>query len=303
MSSSKVYLYAFISMTFWALSFVWYKEAFLSYGPVTVVFFRMVISVSILFLILLFTGKKILPAKSDFKWLFLISFFEPFCYFMGEGYGMLYVSPTTGAIIISTVPLLTPVFLLFFGIKEKISFANFFGIVVSFIGIIFVVTSDGTSLSASGKGVTLLFVAVVSAILFSIVLKKIGAKYNSIVIVFWQNLMAIFMFLPFFIALELNSFINSTHEAVSYTAILKLGAFPSTISFVLFIPVVTYLGAAKANTFTNLIPVVTAIFSFLFFGEEFGITKVIGIFAVITGLFISQIKITNKKIEGVPVYE
>jgi len=301
LSSTKIYIYAFISMSFWALSFVWYKDAFISYQPTTVILLRMIISVAILFFILVLTGKKIIPQLSDFKWLFLLSFFEPFCYFMGEGYGMQHVSPTTGAIIISTIPLLTPLFLLVLGVKEKLSFANFAGIVLSFTGIIFVVLSEGGSVSASGKGVSLLFIAVVSAIFFSIVLKKVGPKYNSIVIVFWQNLMAVFMFLPVFLIFELNSFLNSTHEFAAYSAILKLGIFPSTISFVLFIPVVTQIGAAKANTFTNLIPVITAIFSFFFFGEQFGIIKIVGVLAVITGLFISQIKFKGKKIEEVPI--
>ncbi len=301
MSTPKIYLYAFVSMSFWALSFVWYKDAFISYQPTTVVLLRMIISVTILFLILIITGRKILPDKSDFKWLFLISFFEPFCYFMGEGYGMQHVSPTTGAIIISTIPLLTPLFLFILGVKEKVSIANFIGIVLSFVGIIFVVLSDGGSFAASARGVLLLFIAVVSAILFSIVLKKVGSKYNSIMIVFWQNFMAVFMFLPVFLIFELNSFLNSSHEAVAYTAILKLGVFPSTISFVLFIPVVAHIGAAKANTFTNLIPVITAIFSFFFFGEEFGTIKVIGVLAVITGLFVSQVKFRGKKFEEVPI--
>jgi drug/metabolite transporter (DMT)-like permease len=219
---------------------------------------------------------------------------------MGEGFGMQHVSPTTGAIIISTIPLLTPVFLFVLGVKEKVSLTNFIGIIISFAGIVFVVLSEGGSLSASWKGVSLLFIAVVSAIFFSIILKKVGPKYNSIVIVFWQNLMAVFMFLPFFIIFELNSFINSNHEFISYSAILKLGVFPSTISFVLFIPVITFIGATKANTFTNLIPVITAIFSFFFFGEQFSAIKIIGIITVISGLFISQIKFSNKKIEEVP---
>ena len=290
MSSARIYTYAFISMSFWALSFVWYKDAFISYQPTTVILLRMIISVLILFSILILTGRKILPEKSDFKWLFLISFFEPFCYFMGEGYGMQHVTPTTGAIIISTIPLLTPMFLFVLGVKEKLSFANFAGIVLSFTGIVFVVLSDGGSVSASGKGVSLLFIAVISAIFFSVVLKKVGHKYNSIVIVFWQNFMAIFMFLPVFLIFELNSFLNSTHEFAAYSAILKLG---------LFIPVVTHIGAAKANTFPNLIPVITAIFSFFFFGEEFGAIKVIGVLAVIAGLFISQIKFKSKDIQEV----
>jgi drug/metabolite transporter (DMT)-like permease len=116
------------------------------------------------------------------------------------------------------------------------------------------------------------------------------------VIVFWQNVIAVFFFLPLFLVAELNGFLLSGHDPVSYFAILKLGILPSTVSFILFIPVVNFLGAAKANMFTNLIPVITAVFSFFFFNEDFTLLKLVGIGAVIAGLFLSQTKFRNKKL-------
>ena len=77
-------------------------------------------------------------------------------------------------------------------------------------------------------------------------------------------------------------------------AVIKLGVFPSTISFALFIPVVAKIGAAKANSLANLIPVVTAVFSVIFLGEQFSTLKILGMIIVITGLFISQIKFKKK---------
>lgn len=298
MSQIKIYFCAVVSMTFWALSFVWYKDAFLSYGPVTIIFFRLVLSVFLLVLATRIFRKKLTLEKGDFKYMALISFFEPFCYFLGEGYGMQHVSPTTGAIIISTIPLLTPFVLMMMKLKEKLHLKNFIGMVISFAGIVLVVTNDDASLSASLKGVSLLFVAVISAIFFSIILKKVGNKYNSMVIVFWQNIISAFYFLPLFLILELENFIASSHEPAAYLAILKLGTFPSTISFILFIPVVTYLGATKANTFANLIPVITAAFSFFYLGEQFGVVKIIGVITVISGLFFSQVNFIKNKPQG-----
>lgn len=299
MSSVKIYLFAFVSMTFWALSFVWYKDAFLSYGPVTIIFFRLLISVSLLTVISIVIRKKLMLESGDIKLLVLLAFFEPFCYFLGEGYGMQYVSPTTGAIIISTIPLFTPFFLAAIGKKERISIVNFAGMIISFAGIVMVVTGENSGISVSIKGVVLLFVAVISAIFFSIVLKSVASKYDSVVIVFWQNLLAAVMFAPLFLMLEMNSFLHSEHKIEAVEAVLKLGIFPSTISFLLFIPVVSFLGATKANTFANLIPVITAIFSFFYLGEQFGFIKGTGVAIVISGLFISQIKFIKTKTQEV----
>ncbi|HSW61011.1 MAG TPA: DMT family transporter [bacterium] len=298
MSQIKIYLFALISMTFWALSFVWYKDAFLSYGPITIIFFRLILSVTLLLMITKIFKKNLRLERNDYKYMALLSFFEPFCYFLGEGFGMQYVSPTTGAIIISTIPLITPFVLMLMNLKETIHFKNFIGMVISFAGIILVVTSDNASFSASLKGISLLFVAVISAIFFSIILKKVGNRYNSMVIVFWQNIFSLFYFLPLFLTLELESFLSSSHEPAAYFAIIKLGTFPSTISFILFIPVVTYLGASKANAFANLIPVITAIFSYFYLGEQFLPLKALGVATVIGGLFFSQMRFIKTKTLG-----
>jgi drug/metabolite transporter (DMT)-like permease len=286
-------------MTFWALSFVWYKDAFISYGPVTIIFFRLILSVSLLLIVTRIIRKDLRLEKKDYRYMALLSFFEPFCYFLGEGFGMQHVSPTTGAIIISTIPLITPFVLMLMNLKETIHFKNFLGMMISFAGIILVVTSDNASFAASLKGVSLLFVAVISAIFFSIILKKVGNRYNSMVIVFWQNIFSVLYFMPLFLALELESFMASSHEPAAYLAIIKLGTFPSTISFILFIPVVTYLGATKANAFANIIPVITAIFSYFYLGEQFSLLKILGVAAVITGLFFSQMRFIKTKIAEV----
>ncbi|HQO91088.1 MAG TPA: DMT family transporter [bacterium] len=295
MSQIKIYSFAFISMTFWALSFVWYKDAFISYGPVTIIFFRLILSVSLLLITAKIIRKDLRIEKKDYRYMALLSFFEPFCYFLGEGFGMQHVSPTTGAIIISTIPLITPFVLMLMNLKETIHFKNFLGMMISFTGIILVATSDNASFAASLKGVSLLFVAVISAVFFSIILKKVGNRYNSMVIVFWQNIFSVLYFMPLFLALELESFMASSHEPAAYLAIIKLGTFPSTVSFILFIPVVTYLGATKANAFTNIIPVITAIFSYFYLGEQFSLLKILGVAAVITGLFFSQIRFLKTK--------
>ena len=50
------------------------------------------------------------------------------------------------------------------------------------------------------------------------------------------------------------------------------------------------LGASKANVYSNLIPVFTAIFSYLLAIEEMTAFKIIGIFVVVIGLVLSQLK-------------
>ena len=120
----KIYTAIVLSMVFFALPFVWFKVANVSYGPLTIVLARLVISSAIL---LVFTKLTVLwkrPDKKDFKYILLLAFFEPFLYFMGESYGLQYISSTVGAVIIATIPLVAP-FAAFFFFKERITLRNF----------------------------------------------------------------------------------------------------------------------------------------------------------------------------------
>jgi len=104
MTKLRIYAAIILAMIFWALSFIWFKIANESFRPITIVFFRLVIAVVILFLYLSATGSIGKIRKGDRKLFILLSVFEPFLYFIGESYGLTYVSATVGSVIISTIP-------------------------------------------------------------------------------------------------------------------------------------------------------------------------------------------------------
>lgn len=72
-------------------------------------------------------------------------------------------------------------------------------------------------------------------------------------------------------------------------AIVYLAVFASTLAFIFFTYSVRQFGITKANMFTNTIPVFTAIFAWLILGDVINLQKIIGIFVVISGLFVAQI--------------
>jgi drug/metabolite transporter (DMT)-like permease len=69
-----------------------------------------------------------------------------------------------------------------------------------------------------------------------------------------------------------------------------LAIFGSTLAFILYNHSIKNLGASKANIFTNIIPVLTAVFSFYILNEEMTFRKVTGIAVVLAGLLLSQLK-------------
>lgn len=72
------------AMIFFALSFVWFKVANVSYGPLTIILFRLAISSVLLLCFTHLTRKLILPRRGEWPLICLLGFFEPFLYFMFE---------------------------------------------------------------------------------------------------------------------------------------------------------------------------------------------------------------------------
>lgn len=296
MKKFRIYGAVVLSMIFWSFSFIWFKVANEYYRPVTIVFIRLVISVVLLTSYLLFTGKFMKIKKEDRRFFFLLALFEPFLYFLGESFGLTYVSATVGSVIISTIPVVATLGAWIL-LKERLKLINYAGIILSFIGIIvFVLNRDG-SLSFNVKGLLLLSFAVISAVGYNLTLSRLVSHYTPVYIVNVQNTLGALFFLPVFLIFDLKSFINASHSLISFKPIIELSLFASCGAFILYAFSVRNLGVTKANVFSNCIPVFTAFFSFLLMGERLAIQHIAGMIIVLTGLFLSQIHPKIKDID------
>jgi drug/metabolite transporter (DMT)-like permease len=273
---------------FWGFTFVVFKYANVSFRPISIVFFRLSVSIFFLFGFALLFKRLNRIRRKDQKWLLLLALMEPFFYFLGEAYGLTRVTATTGAIIISTIPLIIP-FASFYLFKERLTPMNYLGLVISFGGVLLVVLNRSGGLVADWKGVLLMFMAVFSAVGYTMVVKKLADDYTPITITAYQGLYGLVMFIPLFLIIELPHLDFSLVNTSSLLAVGYLGVFGSGICFILITIGIRELGAARANIFGNLIPVVTAIVSFFLLKESMPLLKILGIFIVILGLFLSQI--------------
>lgn len=290
-----IYFFATLSMLFWGLSFVWVKIVYLYYRPFTVVTIRLFLATFLLLLYQYLIKDKQKISIYDLPKFLLLAFFEPFCYFLGESFGMQYVSSTLASIIIATIPVFSPIFSFLF-YREKLTKFGVLGLIISVLGIIILVVDRNFNFNAPIKGILLLLFAVVSAIGYGIVAKKLTFMYNSVTIIKYQNAFGFIYFIPFFIIFDLNHFLSIKPDLRLIVNILALTIFASVFAFVLFTKVLKELGINSANIFTNLIPIFTAIFSFFILKENFNLQKIIGIFLVIFGVFISQAKLNKKEL-------
>ena len=295
MKRPLIYTGITLAMLFWSLSFIGYKVAFHYFQPMALIFFRMVLSALFMALLIRVTGWSEKIHRSDYKRFLFMALFEPLLYFLGESYGMKMVTATTGSVIVSTIPLLVPVaaWLLY---RERISWIKVFGLIVSFAGVILVLMGPGFKIEAKPLGVALMFMAVFSAVCYSIVIVDLAKKYKPLTIVQMQSFLGALLFLPIFLATDLKATLQITPGWDVVLPLLFLAIFPSSLSFVFFTAAVREIGITRANAFCNFIPVFTALISFLFLGETFGAAKLAGIPIVIAGLMLAQLSLKKNSL-------
>ena len=283
-------------MIFWSFSFIWFKVANKTFHPITIVFIRLLFSVILMTVFLIVTRNYMKIKKTDRKLFLILALFEPFFYFLGESFGLTYVSATVCSVLISTIPVFATLgaWLIF---KERLKVINYAGIVISFIGvIIFVLNSDG-SISFNIKGLGLLTLAVLSAVGYSLTLSRLVGTYTPVYIVNVQNLIGAILFLPLFLIFDFKHFISTPFTFNMFKPIIELSIFASCGAFILFAYSVRNMGITRANVFSNIIPVFTALFSFILIGEKLTFQNVLGMAIVIAGLFMSQMNGHNKNID------
>ncbi len=282
-----IYAAMVAAMVFWAFSFIWTKMVLVHYRPFTILLVRLVLSVLVMAVLDRWLRRIQRIERAHLKHILLLSFLQPFVYFVGETYALDYVSSTVAAVCVATIPLFAPsVSYLFFG--ERVRPFNFAGIVISIAGVVMVVLRDDAAWAASLTGFLFLLLAVVTALAYSVLLIRLPGNYNVYSIIYYQNLVGIGWFLIAFLCFDLGHARAAGIHWEALPPLLALAVFASSLAFVFFTHGIRKLGITKANACTNIIPVFTAIFAFLLLGERFSLLNIAGMLLVIVGLFMSQ---------------
>jgi drug/metabolite transporter (DMT)-like permease len=283
-------------MIIWGSSFVFTKICLQNLDPIALIWLRLFISLFALIPIVFLFYRDALKFKwKDLKYVGLLAFFEPFLYFLGENFSLVYLSASLVSVIIATIPIFTTVFALLF-FKEKLNIINMFGIAVSICGTTFILLRDNSGFdTVNVHGVLLAFLSVFSATCYIIILKKLLRNYNPIALLVWQNTIGCILFTPLFLGFsDLNATCNSLFTVsgeegvLLWAALLILSFLCSAIAFLFFANAIKIGGIAKTNVFSNIVPIVTFILAAVAGQEYFSFIKLIAVFIVVAGLILAQ---------------
>lgn len=290
-----VYLQLVLAMLFYGVSFVSTKTVLQEFGPVTILATRL--ALSSLFLIVL---DRIIPSReqlrrwplaSDLRWILLLTLFQPLLYFLAENYGLQTVSATIASIIIATIPVFTPILARPF-LGERIGVGGVVGVILSLVGVAIIVlerpdATGATTAQFTTGGLLLLFGAVLAAVGYTVVVRRLPGRYRPLSIVKMQSIIGLPIFLVMALAIDGVPRVLPSLEVGIHLAYLAI--FPSSLAFVFFSTGIRKLGASRANVFTNLVPGFTAITAWILLGEQFSAQKLIGMAVVVAGVLTAQL--------------
>ena len=294
-----VHLAGIFAMVLWGMSFVWSTQVYKNLNPTATIFLRLVVA-TVFFTAILFIFRLNETIHKEHLRLFaLAALFEPFLYFIFEGYGLKHTSPIIGSTIVATIPLVTPIAAFFF-LKERLTAMNIAGLFISFAGVIVMLINKNLEFTASPKGILFLCITVLVAVAYSIALIRLTKIYKPLTITWMQNIIGMIYFIPLVIVMERYEPSNFANWKEYIVPVICLGVFCSAIAYALWAFAYSKLGASRANVYANLIPVFTAIFSYFIIQETLTRNKIIGIVLVVGGLVLSQIKKTrDSKFKGI----
>ena len=295
-----------VSMIIWSVSGIAIKHALLVLPPLTMIVMRFIPSVLLMLVIGLACRKSTLFGlqkidRKDWPLFFIAGFCQPFLYYLLETftYDALH-SPTIAETLLSTSPLISPIFAAVL-LRERVTRNNIIGILVSTAGV-FALTLIGSKDYSIGSywGILLAFAAVSAAVIDSIMMRKVPAKYTSLTFIFYAQVVSLLFFIPLWWCKEGPQTLQSldwsqladisSQLSVALGCVAYLTVFASVIAFILFCSALRKVGVTQANAFNNIRPAFTALWMFLFFGEHLPIGKWIGMVLIIIGLFVCQKK-------------
>ena len=288
-----IYIKLILAAFFWASSAIAGKLILETFLPSQVTLLRFGVATLILVLFVLYTKKKIkISLKEHLKLALLGVVGVTFCYyFYFEGLNL--SSALNAGLIEATIPLIT--LAISIGIKEeKFNVRNSMGFLLAYIGVIIVVTKLDFSVIVDSNynfGDLLLLISTLCFGVYNIFVKKLEFSFESqkikLLYIFMYGSIALLPWIYFDISQQNVDWSLSLYDA-GLVVTLSLGA--SVLAYMFFNEGIKELGASKASSFINLVPILTIVMAIGILKEEPTLSQIIGSIAILLGVYVSQNK-------------
>ena len=273
----------------WSSTSLVTKATYAQVSPLAFVFARFSIALTIAFVVLFVRqrGGQWRVDRADwprFVWAGLTGYTF---YQVGFALGLERTSPFSSTLLIAMAPLFTLLFLA--AMREPTPLRVWLGIAVALTGMAIFLLDKRGDLSGSLTGDLFSAAAGASFAVYGIINRPLVARYPAETYSAWAVLAGAVPLL----VLSLPAAIEQPWASVSRETgfgIVYLAIFPVYLAYILWNWSVARRGIAAVSASTLLAPVVSGVFSAIFFDEVFGPLKLLGAALVLAGLIIVRLR-------------
>ena len=278
-----VYIAAFVIVVIWGCTFVQTKVLINSgLRPDEIFVLRFVIAY---LLILPFSWRRLfLDSFKDELVAILLGLTGGSLYFLTENYALVYGYCSNVSLIVCLTPLVTAIIVGWFYPAERLGKAGIVGSLVALVGMALVVFNGNFVLKLSPLGDVLAFAACLCWALYSLLIKRLSAKYGNMLItrkVFGYGLLTM---LPLMLARGVNYDAVVDGGVQVWGNVLFLGCVASMLCFLGWNWCLDRLGTVRATNFIYLNPIIAIVSSAIVLDERVTWVAITGAVLILAGL-------------------
>jgi len=200
----------------------------------------------------------------------------------------------SGVLMISTIPVWIIFISSILGIEKTNKF-QIFGVILSLIGVIFIITKSDLNLIKNldfNKGDLIMASGMFAWALYSALLKKKSYEISQITLLEVVIILGLLFLVPiYFLEMSLgNPLIINKPFVLTLTYVV---IFPGLAAFFFWIKGISIIGANRAGVFLHLMPIFGSLMAIILFKEKFMFYHLLGALFIIAGITLSNKKIKN----------
>jgi len=267
--------------------------------PFTFAFFRFLLASTVLLTLAKLRGNKTPVDRKDWPRIFLLAVliipFNQTLFLVGQSM----TAAGHGAVLFASTPIWVYILAMIF-LGEKFMLFRTLGIIMAIVGVCVVMSVGALEVGTEYLlGDAIVLVSVLAWALYTVVAKPLVGKYGALKLTAYALSIGSALYFPWGLYRAIQ-FDYSGVTLGAWLSVVYLAVGLSIVVYVLWFWLLKYMEATRVAVYHNIQPIVASVVAYLWLGESLGATFIIGGMIVISGVVISELKVTprRKRIAG-----
>lgn len=288
MSKTLPYFAGLTFSSIFGFSFLFTREALDYVEPIFLLGYRFFTAALVMTILWVFGRIKVQFKGKKKGTLLLLALFQPILYFLLETTGVQKTSASESGLMISLIPIMVTL-LAFLFLKEHPSPAQFFFILLSVFGVVFILLmKERVVIESSLIGYLYLGGAVLMAAFYNILSRYLSFKYTPVELTFimmWSGALVFNSMALYQVQGDVMGYFTPLQTTPLLWAVLYLGVLSSVVAFFMINYTLSKLKAFQSAVFSNLTTIIAVFAGIILRQETFYGFQIVGGILIITGVF------------------